>query len=573
MEHRQILKYLKEQADLREQTSEALRKWHSHTDALEFFLRSASDDVPLVIFAKGLYLYSIAAPLSSIHDEYVEDIGKWNFSVPSGYGYGYVFSDGNVKEFVSDPLEDRTKSKILDAGTAFFFLRHFDRREGRKNYLEINQKVSHILGLHWIEDKSAWCDIDNRGQVVPKAKYIVEGDLSFCTLRRDDLDFFLFLTKSCLVRCFYVTRLTDWTKFGADTEEIGRIADPKNQIFADLRTQMGKEGIPYASFLRGFDILKNEQPREKMVAILKGEVPREYASFIIWYWKHAQICEWSTKPEEIGNYFVESMLPFGTSPAFFKPEVLLQYKQDPTRYEIGERIISCLGGWELQYDINEEGQIHVYLADLSHLPYEEQLHWKAFNEKPRTGLSKRAIQTDFKAQWDTTHSPLQSLKKVLEIFPQNEKAGRPSQIWAMPSVPNTRDLKFLNYIVTESQKEWEDQILALGQILGDGFARKNINAIADAMGCRNEKMGPIKQLGLILEKGEIADWDKIIGPIVEAWDLRSKTVAHPGRARPKGDLKAHYKELLSRCDESMRELARLVEDGFFVTCSIGKKAE
>jgi len=571
MESRQILEYLKQQAALSEQTPEAIQKWHSHTDALEFFLRSVSDDVPLVIFAKGLYLNSIAVPLSAIHDEYVEDIGRWNFSAPSGYGYGYRFGDGDVKEFVSDPLEDQTNSIILDAGTALFFLRHFDGREGRKNYLEINQKVSHILGLHWVEDKSAWCDIDNRGQIVPKAKYIVEGDLSFCTLRRDDLDFFLFLTKSCLVRCFDVTRSIVWTKYKSETEKIGRIADPKDQIFADLRTQMGTEGIPYTSFLRGFHILKNEQPREKMVAILKGEVPREYASFIIWDWRHGRICEWSTKPEEIGNYFVESTLPFGTSPAFFKPEVLLQYKQDPTRYEIGERTISCLGGWELRYDINEEGQIHVYLSGLSHLPYEEQLHWKAFNEKPRAGLSKRAIQTDFKAQWDTTHSPLQSLKKVLETFPQKDKAGRPSRIWAMPSIPNTRDLKFLNYIVTGSPKEWDDQIFALGQILGDGFACKNINAIANAMGCRNEKLGSIKQLGLILEKGGIEDRDKIIGPIIEAWDLRSKTVAHPGSARPKGDLKAHYKELLSRCDESMRELARLVEDGFFVT--LGKKAE
>jgi hypothetical protein len=38
-------------------------------------------------------------------------------------------------------------------------------------------------------------------------------------------------------------------------------------------------------------------------------------------------------------------------------------------------------------DVNEEGQIHAYIVDLRNLPYEERLHWKAYNEPPKAGIT------------------------------------------------------------------------------------------------------------------------------------------------------------------------------------------
>ncbi|WP_446808486.1 hypothetical protein ACH50O_14495 [Methylomonas sp. 2BW1-5-20] len=98
---------------------------------------------------------------------------------------------------------------------------------------------------------------------------------------------------------------------------------------------------------------------------------------------------------------MSSDLPFATSPAFFRPEVLLKYKADPDKYQIESRSIHCRGGWFLKsFDINEAGQVHAYLCDLSHLPYAEQLYWKSFNEPPKAGISTRAYRSDFLAQWD-----------------------------------------------------------------------------------------------------------------------------------------------------------------------------
>lgn len=33
------------------------------------------------------------------------------------------------------------------------------------------------------------------------------------------------------------------------------------------------------------------------------------------------------------------------------------------------------------------------------LPIAEQRYWKAFNEAPKAGISKRAFETDFQGEW------------------------------------------------------------------------------------------------------------------------------------------------------------------------------
>lgn len=53
--------------------------------------------------------------------------------------------------------------------------------------------------------------------------------------------------------------------------------------------------------------------------------PKQYVSFIAHDWKNSQVRECSCDPDQLGNYFVKSDWPFSTSPAFFRPEVLLKY--------------------------------------------------------------------------------------------------------------------------------------------------------------------------------------------------------------------------------------------------------
>lgn len=55
----------------------------------------------------------------------------------------------------------------------------------------------------------------------------------------------------------------------------------------------------------------------------------------------------------------------------------------------------------------------------------------------------------------------------------------------------------------------------------------------------------------------------IISPLNEVWHLRSAIVAHSGGNPPKGDLRKHFRELLTNCDSAMLKLTELVKTGCF----------
>jgi hypothetical protein len=456
-------------------------------------------------------------------------------------------------------------SEIFDDGLPLFFLRYFHGHKSNEAYIEINQLISHVLDIHWVEEKHAWCKLNEFGEIIPIANWIQQDGLTLCTLRKEELEFYLFLTDSCLVRVFDVSRFLNggFSSHGNELED--RCIEKEHEIYA-IRTLIGDPNKPSASILRGFQIIRCKKPREELLLKMRGKEPREYASFIILDWKHGIEQEWTSNPEHIGNYFVDSDYPFGTSPAFFKPDVLSKYRQDPSRYKIHYRCIECKGSWSLRYDINEEGQIHVYICDLSRLPFKEQLYWKSFNESPKAGISQRSFKTDFEAQWDKSYDPLQSLKRTLKQFSQHDEQGNLCPIWKMPKISETRDLTFLGYVVTESRKEWEDQILALSQVTVEGLNTSYINTLAEAQGCRDEKLGSIKQLGRTLESASLTPEDIkiIINPLNEVWHLRSAIVAHSGGNPPKGDLRIHFRELLTSCDSAMLKLAELVKTGCLV---------
>lgn len=538
--------------------------WHRHADVLPFLQHTRTEDVPVYLSSNGFFLYSMIVPEERIAGDYVTDMLKWNFAASSGYGHGYSHEAGGTVPFCSSPME-QTGTKRLEGATAIFFLREMIGTADPGCYVEINQRVSHVLDLHWIREKNAWCRMNVLGEQELIARYDKDKGIICATLRQEDLDYFMFLTKSVLVRCFDVSRFNDdqaLMSTAALPLVYTRRQNKRQEIFAQYMLKRDK-GNPLGSVLRGFQIVRCRTPQKELLLRLRGEEPRRFETFIIQDFKKNRVVEWSCDPERLGNYFTPSKLPLSTSPAFFKAEVLHQYQADPARYEIDQRTIKCRGGWSLHYDVNEEGQLHVLIKDLGDLPHAVQLQWKAQNEKPRGTISKRSFITDFLGQWDTSYDPLSSLKRILEQFPAQDGQGRTCIVWRMPSLPPTRDIRALNYVRTEARKEWESQIQILDQILVEGLHSTEINRIAEVLGCREKTLASMKQLRKVLDLKKVSaeELAVVFDPLIELQLLRSKKVSHAGSAHASGNLKDQFRKLVEQCDKAMRVLATIVQSG------------
>ena len=267
----------------------------------------------------------------------------------------------------------------------------------------------------------------------------------------------------------------------------------------------------HAAYTRGVQIIRPRRPSKVVFTDIidgwSGQKNKEYVEFIAYDWRNGCITKISTDPSATANYFNAegNSLPFELSPAFFRPEVLLKYKADRDKYTVGERDVSCRAAWHLKgIDVNEAGQVHAYICDLRSLPYEEQLHWLAFNEPPKSNISERAFINDFKGEWVTFMEPLQKVLSIVERWRSNRVTW-----WTL------RDEKLLDRVNTprtESRDEWAESFMDLAKLVVEGFETKAIRAkLNTAQVPYEEKDGTIALLEKLLNKDRLSGESRKVG--------------------------------------------------------------
>ncbi|MGB8657080.1 MAG: hypothetical protein WCE90_04765 [Candidatus Zixiibacteriota bacterium] len=560
MNQKKILEKLEQISIIPKHGTDDYRQWLEQEGFLQFLLYTAVDETPLYISYKGTYIYSVFLPQSCLKGNYIDDLMKWDCGPDSSWGFST--SSGILQPF------DFSCSKLLRKATPITFLRSFEGKIGQKSYVEIHQLLSHIHGLHFLEERKAYCCLNKDGDIEEVIKIHHLPREILVTIKQDVLNLHLFLAKSVLLRLFNRTLCNNWISFSEKTRQESKLYDKKNKMFARQGIAFDKEDLPTAGWLSGFQIIRNHQMRKKMQKIYNGEhsEPEKYEQFIAYDWKHKRIAKCSCDPKNLGNYFVESDKPFETSPVFFKPEVLSKYKQNPEKYTLEQRSIRCRGSWSLKtYDINEAGQVHTYLIYLGYLPHSEQIYWKSYNEKPKAGISKRAFTTDFMGTWDLSYEPLSELKKALDKLGKEK-----SELW---SCTDAKLYECLNYPVTDSVKEWTDEIHTLDKFVIEGFRYSYLKEMATSLNCFDKTLGTIKLLRKILETKRISDNEvtNIVDPLEKIRCLRTKFAGHSsGNEANKirrdligkyGNLRNHFRQLVERTDKSIKTLYHLFSIG------------
>jgi hypothetical protein len=536
--------------------------WLEMGDALGLLLENEQQN-EFVVYASDRYtfIHALLAPESALNPLDVDDLMSWNSNPTSSWGINLQFSEP-CSIWITPPL-DHSGSKTLDQGEQLVFLRDFDGRSGKKSYYEILQKFTHIFGLHYMEERHAYCRLDERGDVEDAIRLIEipgkgeECGLNIITFNRDVLDEYLVLTDFAIVRTF------DFTRYRPGDFSGWRAAhDVYFRRDGDMHYRAHVEP-GYASYVRGFQLVRPLATREQIVRRYDHtEVrDRQYASFIAQDWKNNVVREISCAPQATANYFTQSDLPFELSPAFFRPEVLLKYKTDSEKYRLAGRSISCRGSWSLQtYDINDAGQVHTYLVYLRNLPYEEQLYWKSYNEAPKAPISKRAFTTDFEGEWHLEYDPLNSLNVIVGDLHRDQVPW-----WTLRS---DKLREQLHYPVTSSADEWANEILHLDQLIVEGFETKWLRNKAQSLGRTPD---PTFRSLRLVEECLIAvgfaeeDAKNLVAPLKETHDLRSKAKGHASGAEAAaikrqilnehGEYKRYFRLLCQRCDESIRAIA------------------
>lgn len=523
------------------------------------FLKGNATREEMVLYASGpsVLIHGVLAPTSQVSPadpddllgDFIDPEASWCIERAYGGGEGH-------RIYLEPPLRTH-RSEALIGGEKLVFRRRFQGVDEGPSPVEISQKFVHALDLYFVPERDAYCRLDARGDIEDVIRVIrfKEADRQYdavVTILANDLTKYMIVTGMSLVFFFDFTRFIP-SNFGG-WDDLSRKEFRAPDLFYNGGTGPG------ASYVNGRMICRPAMTLDDMIADWKREEDgsdRKYASFKIHDRKNDKLVETSCSPEHLSNYFQKSDLPWEVSPAFFRPEVLHRFKADPEKFTMDDRSISCRGAWYLKsYDINEAGQVHAYIGDLAHLPYEEQTYWQSFNEWPNGSISKRAHQNDILGEFSTEYDPLNNIKRKVKLLDD-----------ALPSWWRQRDEKLADaarYPATDSVLEWGNEILALDQYLIEGFLDKPLRELVEAKGGKTDpNWRSIRLLQAYFEAtGRTPqDAEAIIAPLKSLHNLRTplrghassstKRAAEADARRAFGTLRAHYIDLASKCDKAL----------------------
>ena len=462
-------------------------------------------------------------------------------------------------------LEVNEADKYAGYEDLVFFRKFQELREEDPLYIELRQELQHSLEVHWRSEHSAFCRIDSYGDVACIVSVTLTRDPQFIlvTIDRESLERYLHGTGKS-----YVWKI-DFNMFTPGKFPGWRAAEPLRSVEIPSRGKSRAERrlIPGAA---GYILGTIERPMVSTAAEAldklesewgRGRQDREYESFLALDMKTGRVVDISTHPDATTNYFErEPQKPFELSPAFFRKDVLTRYKSDRDKYHVEEREVSCRNSWYLRgLDTNQAGQVHTYICDLRVLPYEEQRYWKAFNENPRGGLSKRAIANDFHGTWFDPPAGLFGLVDHLRTW---DKDG----VWWW----TLRDYTLFDTVlepVQNNRDEWANACLELAKLVIEGFNKKRLKKELDQKGIDWElSLGNLGLLELLLDRST-GDGDSSrarLSALRELQYVRTTMKAHVGGTKSvqlvrktiatHGSLEQGFRDLCTAIDGELCEL-------------------
>ena len=523
--HKQILSKIP-LLDKRPSEEQALAKWLKASAHINFIKENTSED-ELIIYASSpsMFIHAVVVPNDNLLPLDQSDLLKWSHNAHKHAASVWWKMDGS--ELGIERGIQSAGAKSLKGGMNLIFMRHFEGwNNERKTQVQLLQEFEHIAEIRWRSERSAYCKFDENGDFDDIASVRIgeeRDEPTLISLKHDALVEYLVASEQSIVQMFDFT-LVEYGNFPGwqDGEEV---------VYLDDANLFYRQNIVRneAAYTRGVQILKPQMQRAELVQKWSNPYSQDDrgVEFIAFDFRHSETRRISTAPRATTNYFAahENDLPFELSPAFFRPEVLSKYKADKDKYTISERDIYCRAAWRLKgYDVNEAGQVHAYICDIADLPYQEQLHWQAYNEEPKTGISDRALANDFQNKWWTGANPFREMMSRVRSWHDERVTWwklRDSSLLDTMSLP-----------LTDSRTEWAECCMDITKLVNEGFVIKSIREVLSAHSIHfKDNEQSLSLLEKLLADSYQSSQEQKLSGMRQAQEIRSKVKGHAGSSK------------------------------------------
>lgn len=508
-------------------------------ELLEFLEKTTNYKTLIYSNYNNFICNSYIIPKKELNEKDIEDLINWNnLESNSGYDICKNSKDHNIV----CPMDDENIN-ILKNSDPIVFSREIPEYY---NILELNQKIEQILNLHKKEEEK-YEILDNMNDFQEIVTLCENDKIKYCLFDEKYLNYYLYLSKSILIRLFYVDFIKDndfeWN--GKQIEE----KDNENNIYYKLTLFKDNENKGY---YRGFQIIENYSKAQELINNFKHE--QKYEKFKLLNEKGNEI-EVSCNPKKNKINFRKSI--------FFKNDVLNKYEHNSSKFTIENGSIHCKGSWSLKYYLNKVEEVHVFLKDLCRIPFEEQKYWKAYNILSEEDINKQAIDLEIKGDWFRTPEKIEILKENISNFPLIKHENEEICIFKISkTLLSIKNINSIKYIETNSPEEIEKEVNFLNKIIIESLKEKKIKKLIKNKKNSNEEYignGSIKNIEKLLNQNNIKkhEIELIIKPLNEFKQLRNK-IMHTGHKMPN---KESVNKKIDNLFDSINLLCELINSG------------
>ena len=267
-----------------------------------------------------------------------------------------------------------------------------------------------------------------------------------------------------------------------------------------------------------------------------AEKPKEkYVEFIIGVDENGDEITYTSDPDVLANFFgANSAAPDYLTPVHFRKQVLDRYYQQPGKYSVEDSLLRCGRLWIMDIDNHHADKVCAWLGDLGRdLPYNEQLHWRAYNIPPERGMSEIYLGRQLMVQAMESDQPDLLFKYQ---YDELQKLCRENLGWHLlqPLVSDDQHhLQSLRIPATDEQRDFDELVLSLTKILIDSLHVKRLNSLLSDAQKEGVGEGSIARLEAVLSSRNVEGTAENIAFLRKLQSLRSSSSAHRKGSRYK----------------------------------------
>lgn len=476
--------------------------------------------------SEDFFTFSALAVVSDQSRETILSSHRWDIDVT--FGHPILSSSG-----VDEAMQYDSGTRQFICGVEFRpFVIYRTFHGYRPSAFELIQELLLYYEAFWEPNKREWERISRDGDLVPVARYQMDGDNKELVVDAHHLRNYL-----AAIRCYLVRYHDHRRKSKIDirsrigSEFVSRAISSDSAIYELwLRTDIPVEDFLSSSQLLGKDlVVPYSKPDHGHLVLQSDKQTRTYAAFIIDRDQDGELIEFTCDEGELSNYFEDRHTPHFLTPVYFVLEVLAKYYQEPSKYEVDASSVRCLDLWILPIDLTDEELIQVWLGDLGRLPSKEQLHWRQHNVPPRGTITKNRWRTDFLAlEPEESDDPVYNFRIALEGLQDVARSQIGKGLFLPLDTKDHHAYTSLHLPVTEEWKEFDEQIQALAKILVDSVDVSLLSKITGKSIDGTDIKGSIGLLDAYLTKANLTEEERklILFPWHMVQTLRSTGAAH-----------------------------------------------